>query len=251
MRRAALVLIVAAAGCSKAKPGADTAAAAAAAETTAGTPATAAAPVPTTATPAATGPAASRPAATTTPSTTTQSAATPTATAPAPAAQLAPGTGDTPPKNVAIAPQRAPRPTRPGARPETTLGDEIVGRVNEFGFDPETFLAIAVAGARPARVSGTQLDALGSVKGAEIWARGKREAAGFRVDTFEVRRANNQPVEDGIVSVSGTTVAVRTSRGTLIYRDAPLDLRRAAGSRVWITPPAAGQAPSFGVIRGS
>ena len=127
-------------------------------------------------------------------------------------------------------------------------GDVIVGRVDEHGFDPATFLAITPAGGAQTRISGTQLGALGAVKGAEVWARGKREANGFRVDTFEVRRANDQAVADGIVSVSGSTVTVRTSSGTLTYPDAPTALRAAAGSRVWITPPIKGQAPSFGVI---
>lgn len=128
-------------------------------------------------------------------------------------------------------------------------GDVITGVVDEHGADPMTFIAITPAGGPQTRVSGPQLAALGAVKGAEVWAAGKRESGGFRVDTFEVRRANDRAVEDGIVSVSGNTVTVRTSRGTVTYPDAPTDLRNAAGARVWITPPVAGQAPSFGIIR--
>ena len=128
--------------------------------------------------------------------------------------------------------------------------DVITGRVDEHGADPLTFIAITPTGGRQTRIAGGQLSLLSAVKGAEVWARGKREANGFRVDTFEVQRANNQAVADGIVSVSGTTVKVRTSSGTLTYPDAPSPLRDAAGSRVWITPPIKGQAPSFGVIRG-
>ena len=127
--------------------------------------------------------------------------------------------------------------------------DVIIGTVGEFGADPITFLAIVPAGGPQTRVSGNQLAMLSAVKGAEVWASGKKESAGFRVDTFVVRRANNQDVADGIVSVSGTKVIVRTGSATLRYADAPTELREAAGARVWITPPVAGQAPSFGVIR--
>lgn len=82
-----------------------------------------------------------------------------------------------------------------------------------------------------------------------MWARGRRDGNSFVVDTFEVRRANDQAVEDGIVSVSGTTAIVRTARGEVRYPNAPTDLRNAVGARVWITAPVAGQAPSFAVIR--
>jgi hypothetical protein len=128
-------------------------------------------------------------------------------------------------------------------------GDAIVGMVGEHGADPITFIAITPAGGPQTRVSGGQLEQLRAVKGAEVWASGRKDASGFRVDTFVVRRANNQDVADGIVSVSGTTVIVRTASGTVRYPDAPTALRAAAGARVWITPPVAGQAPSFGVIR--
>lgn len=148
----------------------------------------------------------------------------------------------------AAAPVTSSQPPDSAAIPVAT-GDVIVGRVDEHGFDPATFLAITPSGGVQTRISGPQLAALGAVKGAEVWARGKREANGFRVDTFEVRRANDRAVEDGIVSVSGTTVTVRTARARLTYADAPTALRNAAGARVWITPPVKGQAPSFGVIR--
>lgn len=128
-------------------------------------------------------------------------------------------------------------------------GDAIVGVVGEHGADPITFIAITPAGGPQTRVSGSQLDGLRAVTGAEVWARGKKDANGFRVDTFVVRKANNQDVADGIVTVSGTTVVVRTGSGTVRYPDAPTALRQAAGARVWITPPVAGQAPSFGVIK--
>lgn len=201
MRRAAIVLIVAASACSRPQPQAD-------------------------------------------------SSATAGASASSSAQQPPAGAGDVPSSNAAIPVEQTPRPGGPtGARPPAAMGDVIVGKVAEHGFDPETFLAITPAGGAQTRLSGAQLAALGSVKGAEVWARGKKEGATFRVDTFEVRRANDQAVEDGVVSVSGTTVTVRTARGVLTYPDAPTNLRNAAGSRVWITPPIKGQAPSFGVIR--
>lgn len=157
-------------------------------------------------------------------------------------ARPGPTGGDVPPSTAAILPGGGSTGTAP-------TGDIIVGKVGEHGFDPETFLAITPAGGAQTRLSGAQLGALGAVKGAEVWARGKKEGNAFRVDTFEVRRANDQEVVDGIVSVSGTTVTVRTARGALTYPEAPSILRNAAGARVWITPPVKGQAPSFGVIR--
>ncbi len=143
--------------------------------------------------------------------------------------------------------------TDPVQEPKTPIqsgqtGTVIVGKVGEHGFDPVTFLAITPAGGAQTRVSGANLAALRAAKGAEVWARGEMVRSEFRVDTFEVRRANDQAVADGVVSVSGSTVTVRTSAGTLTYPDAPTALRAAAGSRVWITPPIKGQAPSFGVI---
>jgi hypothetical protein len=136
-------------------------------------------------------------------------------------------------------------------RTRPSVGDVIIGRVNEHGFDPVTFLAITPASGAQIRISGSQIAALGNVKGADVWAQGRQDADGFVVDTFEVRQVNDRPAEDGIVSVAGTTVTVRTARATLTYPDAPTALRDAAGARVWITPPVAGQAPSFGIIRTS
>lgn len=140
----------------------------------------------------------------------------------------------------------------PVQREQTTpipTGDVIIGRVAEHGADPITFLAITPAGGAQTRISGGQASLLSAVKGAEVWARGRRDGTSFIVDTFEVRRANDQSVNDGIVAVSGTTAIVRTSRGDVRYPDAPTALRNAVGARIWITPPIAGQAPTFAVIR--
>jgi hypothetical protein len=142
---------------------------------------------------------------------------------------------------------KAPRPGGPAQA--GTSSSVIEGRVDEHGADPMTFIAITPAGGTQTRISGGQLSLLGAVKGADVWARGRRDGTSFIVDTFEVRRANDRAVEDGIVAVSGTTAIVRTSRGDVRYPDAPVDLRNAVGARVWITPPVAGQAPSFAVIR--
>lgn len=161
-------------------------------------------------------------------------------------------TADTPAVTPAVsttADTKADTPTDTKAVIPTPKGDAIVGVVGEHGADPITYVAITPAGGPQTRISGDQLDQLGAVKGAEVWASGKRDANGFRVDTFVVRKASNRDVADGVVSVSGTTVSVRTSTATLRYPDAPTALRAAAGARVWITPPVAGQAPSFGVIR--
>jgi hypothetical protein len=145
---------------------------------------------------------------------------------------------------------KAPRPTGGVTTQPGFSGDGIVGRVGEHGADPITFIAITTSAGTQTRISSGQLGMLAAVKGAEVWAQGRRDGNAFIVDTFEVRRANDRAVEDGIVSVSGTTVTVRTARGAAItYPGAPTALRNAAGARVWITPPVAGQAPSFGIIR--
>lgn len=221
MRHVATMLLLAAAACSKEQPRADSA--------SAGASASAAAPA-------------------LTPTDTARSADTPAAKTAA-AVQ-----GD--PVQKTLTPREpggtAPRPRggRTGTTPRPgSSGDVIVGRVAEHGPDPMTFLAITPSSGAQIRLAGSQIAALGSVQGADVWARGRRDGDSFIVDTFEVRRANDQPVEDGIVSVAGTTVTVRTARATLTYPDAPTDLRNAAGARVWITPPVAGQAPSFGIIR--
>ena len=139
--------------------------------------------------------------------------------------------------------------TPAAARTSARTGDEIVGRIAEQGADRGTYLAIIPASGALVRISGRQIAAIGKVLGADVWAHGRQDADGFVVDTFEVRRVNDRPAEDGIVSVAGTTVTVRTARTTLTYPDAPTALRDAAGARVWITPPVAGQSPSFGIIR--
>lgn len=220
MRLVAAMLLLAAAACSKEQPKSDSA--------SAGASASAAAPA-------------------LTPSDTSRAPDTP-------AAKSAAAQGD--PVQKTVTPSRTgtttPRPTggRTGTAPRPgSSGDVIQGRVAEHGADPLTFLAITPSSGAQIRLAGSQIAALGSVQGADVWARGRRDGDSFIVDTFEVRRANDRPVEDGIVSVAGTTVTVRTARATLTYADAPTDLRNAAGARVWITPPVAGQAPSFGIIR--
>ena len=178
-----------------------------------------------------------------------QPAADTSAVAPTPTVTPAPA-GDT--AKPFAGTTKAGDPVQPQAQagpiPGGSTAEVVQGTVGEHGADPLTFIAITSRGAQT-RVSGAQLAGLSAVKGAEVWARGRREGNSFVVDSFEVRRANNQAVADGIVSVSGTTVSVRTSSATLRYPDAPTALRNAAGARVWITPPVAGQAPSFGVIR--
>lgn len=213
MRRAAVVLLVAI-GCSRPRPAADSTAAGA---STAATP-------------------------TLSPSDTVRRADTPSV-----------ATGDPVQREQTTPIQSggtAPRPTGGRTTQPSSTGDVIVGRVAEHGADPITFIAITPAGGVQTRISGGQLGMLAAVKGAEVWAGGRKDGAAFIVDTFEVRRANDRAVEDGVVSVSGTTVKVRTARGASItYPDAPAALRSAAGARIWITPPVAGQAPSFGIIR--
>ena len=225
MRRVAVCLI-AAVSCSKPQPKADSVAAAtpAAGASTAAAPSTqlAAAQVPQSL-----------------PAVTSVTPTTKTRTRPVGTTGTTGSTGTTGTSNISINKERP------------AIGDVITGRINEHGFDPVTFLAITPTSGAQIRLSGSQIAALGNVKGADVWARGRQDADGFVVDTFEVRQVNDRPAEDGIVSVAGTTVTVRTARATLTYPDAPTALRDAAGARVWITPPVAGQAPSFGIIRTS
>jgi hypothetical protein len=135
--------------------------------------------------------------------------------------------------------------------PAMSAADTVIGVVSEVGADPATWMAVRpLSGGGSLRLSGTGAATLRSVSGAEIWLSGAREGNSFRVDAFEVRRVNGQPVDDGVVRVAGSTVVVRLRSG--VEREvpnAPQALREHAGARIWVTRPVAGQAPSFGVIR--
>lgn len=100
------------------------------------------------------------------------------------------------------------------------------------------------------RLAGEATAGLRNVAGAEVWLSGTRRSDDFRVADFEVRRVNNQPVDDGVVIVGEGSVAIRMRSG--IQRSvphAPPALREMAGARVWISRPVADRAPSFGLIQ--
>lgn len=128
--------------------------------------------------------------------------------------------------------------------------DTAFGRVAEVGSDPMTWMSLQPAGGGTSlRLSGAGATALRTVSGTQVWVKGVRESNGFRVDVFEVRIVNDQPVDDGIVVVTPAAVAIRMRSGT--QRDvpnAPPALREMPGARIWVSRPVPGVAPSYGVI---
>jgi len=135
--------------------------------------------------------------------------------------------------------------------PAMATSDTIVGVVSEVGADPATWMALRTpSSAHSLRLSGAGAATLRSVSGAEVWLSGTQEGSTFRVDAFEVRRTNGQPVDDGVVRVAGAGVFIRLRSGVeRDVPDAPPALRALDGARIWITRPVANQAPSFGVIQ--
>jgi len=128
--------------------------------------------------------------------------------------------------------------------------DSIVGRVQEVGPDPVSWVAITVPGGAQVRLNGAAAELMRSVSGADVWVGGAHVAGEFRADAFEVRAVNDQAVDDGVVVVTPTAVAIRMRSG--VQRDvpyAPPALRDMAGARIWVSRPVAGVAPSYGVIR--
>ncbi|MEX2179802.1 MAG: hypothetical protein WD801_13890 [Gemmatimonadaceae bacterium] len=127
--------------------------------------------------------------------------------------------------------------------------DTLVGVVARVGSDPVSWMAITPPDGGQLRLSGTASAALGAVAGAHVWVTGARESSGFRVDAFEVRRVNGQPVDDGVVVVTSSDVAIRTRSGMQrTIPNAPPSMRELAGARVWVSQPVGGVAPSYGLI---
>jgi hypothetical protein len=130
------------------------------------------------------------------------------------------------------------------------VSDTALGTVVQVGPDPGSWTGLALADGTQLRLIGVGAGPLGSVTGAQVWIAGARAANGFRVDAFEVRAVNDQPVDDGVVIVAATAVAIRMWSGT--QRDvpyAPPALRDLAGARIWISRPVVGVAPSYGLIQ--
>ncbi len=128
--------------------------------------------------------------------------------------------------------------------------DTAVGRVVEVGPDPVSWMALTLSSGAQLRLSGPVAQVLRAVSGATVWITGAREPNAFRVDAFEVRAVNDQPVDDGVVMVTPTAVAIRIRSG--VQRDvpdAPPALREMAGARIWISRPVVGVAPSYGLIK--
>lgn len=134
--------------------------------------------------------------------------------------------------------------------PVGPTADTAVGRVAEVGPDPATWMALTPPGGTQIRLRGQGGEEMRAVTGAMVWVRGTRDAAGFRVDAFEVRQVNDQPVDDGVIVVTAGGVAVRMQSG--VQREvpnAPRSMREMPGTRIWVSRPVSGVAPSFGVIR--
>jgi hypothetical protein len=128
--------------------------------------------------------------------------------------------------------------------------DTLVGVVTEVGADPATWMSIRpTAGGQSLRLSGDAAATLRAVGNTEIWVSGARQVDGFRVDAFEVRKANGVAVDDGTVSLDGGKVRLTTRGGTREVPNAPAELTRMAGTRVWITRPIANETPTYGVIK--
>ena len=116
-----------------------------------------------------------------------------------------------------------------------------------MGADPATWLAIVPRPGRELRLEGN-IDALRSILGAQVWISGYTNG-GFNVEQFEVRAVNGKPVDDGVVVVESSGVAIKTRAGaTRQIPNAPPALRALSGKRVWVTRPVANQAPSYGQI---
>lgn len=132
--------------------------------------------------------------------------------------------------------------------PAVVASDTLVGILSEVGSDPTTWLSLRPAsGASARRLSGDSSRALRSVLGAEVWINGEQRDGEFIVHAFEVRSVNGMPVDDGLIRLAGTALEIVMRSGQ--RRGVPSSLERSVGSRVWITRPEAGRAPSFGVIR--
>jgi hypothetical protein len=133
----------------------------------------------------------------------------------------------------------------------TAVADTLVGFVSEVGADPATFLTLRPTGTRQSiRLSGDGTALLRVVAGAEVWVSGARQTDDFRVDVFEVRKVNGIAVDDGTVAVDqGKAFVVNRSGSRREIPNAPPQLVASAGSRIWVSRPVVGQAPSWGLIK--
>ena len=129
--------------------------------------------------------------------------------------------------------------------------DTLVGLVTEVGSDPGTWMSLRPAGGgQSVRLTGDSVATLRAVSRTEIWVSGARQLDEFRVDAFEVRKANDVAVDDGRVSVEQGKVYLTTRSGAKReVPNAPPQLLSMAGARIWVTRPVANQTPTVGVIR--
>ena len=132
-----------------------------------------------------------------------------------------------------------------------TPADTLVGLVTEVGSDPATWMSLRPnGGGQSIRLSGDGAALLRSVSRTEVWVSGARQLEEFRVDAFEVRKANDVMVDDGIISVEGGKAYLTTRSGSkreIPY--APPQLVSMPGARIWVTRPNGNQSPTWGVIK--
>jgi hypothetical protein len=156
------------------------------------------------------------------------------------------------PSPTANAPISSPTPDTEGVKVTPKHSPELAsveGRLAMVGPDPMSYLAIIAPGNRQTRIEGPLEPEMRGSAGTYIWAEGKRSATGFVPRVFEVRRAAEQVVDDGIVVVSGGAVSIRMRSGAIReVPNPPTAMREMAGARIWVTKPVAGQAPTYGVI---
>lgn len=126
--------------------------------------------------------------------------------------------------------------------------DSLAGVVREVGADPATRVVLSPAGGgQDLPLLGDTALALRSVAGAEVLVRGRSTQDGFAVSGFTVRSVNGVAVDDGVVARSGSGLELVLQSGG--RRSLPPALDGMVGSRVWVSRPEPGRAPSFGLIR--
>lgn len=128
------------------------------------------------------------------------------------------------------------------------MPDSLAGVVREVGADPATRLVISPAGGgQDLSLLGDSALALRSVVGAGVLVRGDSVQGGFAVTGFTVQSVNGAAVDDGVVTRAGSGLELVMQSG--MRRSLPPALQTAVGSRVWVSRPEPGRAPTFGLIR--
>lgn len=135
-----------------------------------------------------------------------------------------------------------------------TSPDTLVGRVYDTQDAPDAqVMAIQTRDGTIVALGGQPSIAMRALANAgalvEAWVIGSRDGTTMEVDAFEVVRVGGQPVDDGVLTVSGNRVSLVTRTGERrIIDDAPAQLRYMAGSRIWIVRATPRPNPPYGII---